>query len=138
MVLRFCHEWLEHPYITQPRFSNGDKCAARWTLKMARYTTHAQRSRGKCIIPLPCCDTHIFHSGFMRVLNPERDQMKRQRQTSTTGFSKSFSRLNAICIDFRKHNCFVLQRNLLKYYISFFDLPTRYILLNCLGIQGDC
>lgn len=104
---------------------------------MARYTTHAQRSRGKCIIPLPCCDMHIFHSGFMRVLNPERDQMKMQRRTSTTGFSESFSRLNAICIDFRKHNCFVLKRNLLKYYISFFDLPTRYILLNCLGIQGE-
>jgi hypothetical protein len=31
---------------------------------------------------------HIFQSGFRRVLNPERDQMKMQRQTSATGFSK--------------------------------------------------
>lgn len=103
---------------------------------MARYTTHAQWSRGKCIIPFPCCDMHIFHSGFMRVLNPERDQMKMQRRTSTTGFSKSFSRLNAICIDFRKHNCFVLKRNLLKHYINFFWSPYKVRFVKLPGNSG--
>lgn len=86
MILHICHKWLQHSYIIELSFSNGDKCAALCTLKMARYTTHAQWSKGKYIIPLPCCDMHIFHSSFMRVLNPERDQKKIQRQTSTAGF----------------------------------------------------
>lgn len=71
MILHICHKWLQHPYIIGVSFSNGDKCTTLWTFKVARYTTHVQRSRGKYIIPLPCCDMRILHLRFMRALNPE-------------------------------------------------------------------
>lgn len=117
MILHICPKRRQHPYIIGVSFSNGDKCTALWTLKMARYTTHAQRSRGKYIIPLPCCDLHIFHSSFMRALNPERDQKKIQTQTSTAGFYSGFCWLNAICIECRRLNCFFKREILLKHYI---------------------
>lgn len=116
MILHICHKCLQDPYIIEVSFSNGDKCTTLWTLKMARCTTHAQRSRGKYIIPLPCCDMHIFHSSFTTALNPERDQKK--IQTSSDGFYSSFRWLNAICIECRRLNSFFKKGILLKHYIS--------------------
>lgn len=115
MILHICHKWLQHSHIIEVSFSNGDKCTTLWTLKMVRYTTHAQRSRGKYIIPLPCCDTYIFHLSFMRALNPERDQKK--IQTSSDGFYSSFCWLSAICMECKRLNCFK-RGILLKHYIS--------------------
>lgn len=100
MILHICRKWLQDPYIIEVSFSKGDKCTTLWTLKMARYTTHAQRSRGKYIIALPCCDMHIFHWSFTRALNLERDQKK--IQTSSDGFYSSFCWLGAVCIESRR------------------------------------
>jgi hypothetical protein len=122
MILHICHKWLQHPYIIEPRFSNGDKCAVLWTLKMGRYTTHAQWSRGKYITPLPCRDMPVFHSSFMR-------ELKRKYRDSLLllAFRKIFKcQLNAICIELRKNNFFLKKEILLKCYVRFYPLQVMF------------
>lgn len=134
MILHICHKWLQHPYITGVSFSNGDKCTALWTLKMARYTTHVQWSRGKCIIPLPCCDMHILHSHFMRALNPWRSK----ENTETDFHCWLLQRfLLAPCYLHRVQKAqLLLQKiNFVKTWYTFFS-PASYISLNWLKIQG--
>ena len=134
MILHICHKWLQHPYITGVSFSNGDKCTALWTLKMARYTTHVQWSRGTCIIPLPCCDMHILHSHFMRALNPWRSK----ENTETDFHCWLLQRfLLAPCYLHRVQKAqLLLQKiNFVKTWYTFFS-PASYISLNWLKIQG--
>lgn len=126
MILYICHKWLKNPYIIGVSISNGDKCTTLWTLKVARYTTHVQRSRGKYIIPLPCCDMRIWHLRFTRALNPETS-----KENAETDFHcwllQQF--LLAPCYLHRMQKAQLLQKRdsvRALYFISFFLLQVIF------------